>query len=44
MHPNQGLLIDGAWRDHTRTSLLHAAWRPKPGEEYVLSENGAQPA
>lgn len=32
------LLVDGRWRDHVLNALVHDAWRPKPGEEFVLAE------
>jgi ribosomal-protein-alanine N-acetyltransferase len=31
------LLIDGSWRDHVLTALVHDGWRPRPGEEFMLT-------
>jgi len=33
------LLIDGRWRDHVLTALLHDTWRPRPGEAFMLAES-----
>jgi [ribosomal protein S5]-alanine N-acetyltransferase len=37
-HVEKLLLIDGVWRDQVRNALLNDAWRPKPGEEFMLAK------
>jgi ribosomal-protein-alanine N-acetyltransferase len=37
------LLIDGVWRDHVLNALLHDAWRPPLGEEFLLDAEARPP-
>lgn len=37
------LLIDGLWRDHVLNALLHDAWLPPAGEEFLLDDSARSP-